>query len=227
MSMTSRFDVCGLIADIENDWKDILEILVIPFESHINDALSEEDQDEISPSRSNTFAAFKACSFVDLKVVIIGQDCYHQTGQATGLCFSVRRSTTCPPSLRNIFKEIEREYKVKRTDTDLTDWAQQGVLLLNTALTVREGHPGSHIKVWRDFTREIVKYIAANKQDVVYMLWGDFAISFAQYINATKNCVLTHSHPSPLARKPFTGNSHFTRCNTYLKQKGKDEILWV
>ena len=221
------FDIRTLIANIDNDWSDILSDLVTPFEKTINEALSSERSTEMFPADAHIFAAFKACSFDKIKVVIIGQDCYHHKGQAMGLAFSVPPDVKYPPSLRNVFKELEREYNVKRVNPDLSDWAHQGVLLINTALTVREGYPGSHIPIWRDFTREIVKSIAIKKQGIVYMLWGDFAISFSQYIATSTNCVLRHSHPSPLSRKPFVGCDHFKKCNAYLTNRGVDNVAWV
>ena len=222
---TKIFDIKNLIGNIRNDWVDVLSNLASPYEKHINESLTLEEN--ILPSQDKIFAAFKECPFENIKVVIIGQDCYHHIGQANGLCFSVEKGLKCPPSLRNIFKELYNEYGIMRTNTDLTDWAHQGVLLLNTALTVRENAPGSHIKIWKDFTRDIVKYIAANKENVCYLLWGDYAISFAQYVNSTNNSIYTHSHPSPLARKPFVGCMHFKRCNQYLVLNKTDPINWV
>lgn len=226
------FNVSSLIDKVENDWKEILRQIIKPYQDKIDTFITTELDTyeglrEILPSQELVFRAFCECPFREVKVVIIGQDCYPTKGDAMGLCFSVPNGTRCPPSLRNIFKEIHHEYNEQRKDTDLNDWAKQGVLLLNTALTVREGSPGSHIKTWKDFTRDIVKYIAQNKSNVCYILWGEHAISFKQYLDENHNCVLTHSHPSPLSRRPFVGCNHFKLCNEYLNLHGMTEIKWV
>jgi uracil-DNA glycosylase len=220
------FNVQNLINQIPNEWCNILSMLVKPYESFINNTLSTETH-KIFPKQSDIFSAFKECSFENVKVVIIGQDCYHHEGQANGLCFSVHENIKCPPSLRNIFKELQQEYNVQRHNTNLIDWAQQGVLLLNTSLTVCEKRPGSHIKVWNNFTKDIVKYLTCNKNKICYLLWGDFAISFAKYIDLSQNAVFKHSHPSPLSRKSFLGCHHFKLCNDYLSSNNMNTIKWV
>ncbi len=230
-------DIKGLIDCIKTDWKNVLIDLVIPYEKQINDFINSEleiykDNLEILPPQHVIFNAFNQFNIEDLKVVIIGQDVYPTKGDGMGLCFSVSQPSLsevkrCPPSLRNIFKELEAEYGIKRINTDLTDWANQGVLMLNTALTVREGCAGSHIKIWKNFTRDIIKYIANNNKQIVYILWGEHAISYANMINEKENCILTHSHPSPLARKSFVGCNHFTKCNDMLSLYNKTQIKWV
>jgi uracil-DNA glycosylase len=167
----------------------------------------------------------------DLKVVILGQDPYHKKGEANGLCFSVPSGMKIPPSLRNVFKELDKSFGGGggggvRKNPDLSDWARQGVLLLNTGLTVREHSPGSHAGVWKDFTRAVVEY-AGSFGGVVFMLWGAHAQSFEDCIDAERNLVLKHSHPSPLSRKPFVGCGHFERCNEYLLEKRGACIRWV
>ncbi len=226
------FEIKNIINDLTTDWKDILLKLVIPYEKIINESLNKEIEDynemlEILPPRERIFNAFNRFNMNDLKVVIIGQDVYPTKGDGMGLCFSVPRTNKCPPSLRNIFKELESEYSIKRTNFDLSDWADQGILMLNTALTVREGCAGSHIKIWKNFTRDIIEYISQNFDNIVYLLWGEHAISYSNLINDEKNCILTHSHPSPLARKPFVGCNHFKLCNIALQKFNKEEIQWV
>jgi len=189
------------------------------------------------PPKDNIFKAFTFFEPKDLKVVIIGQDPYQNKNLANGLCFSVplsgstkvplSGSTKVPPSLRNIFKELERCYGTYRNDTDLSDWATNGVLLLNTALTVKENEPGSHTRLWKNFTTDLIKYISQNTKHVVYMLWGNHAQSYQKFINENENLILEHTHPSPLSRKPFVGNDHFRLANEYLQQHNKEQIIWV
>jgi uracil-DNA glycosylase len=178
------------------------------------------------PNKNDILNAFKLCTFKNMKVVILGMDPYINEGEAHGLAFSVLEGKKMPPSLRNIFKELHRSYGVMRTKTDLTDWASQGVLLLNTALTVRQGSSGSHTNIWKYFTTEVVKRIGKLK-GIVFMLWGNHAQSFEHFIDTNNNLVIKHTHPSPLSRKPFLGNNHFILCNEYLLQHGKEEITWV
>ena len=226
------FDIVALVRALNTDWKDVLLHVAERHAPHINSEMNKEI-DEFSgilsmlPRRDLTLHAFNQFNVDDLKVVILGQDVYPTAGDGMGLCFSVAHGKRCPPSLRNIFKEIENEYGVQRKETDLTDWAQQGVLMLNTALTVREGSPGKHIKIWKDFTTDIIKHIADHHRNLVYMLWGEHAISYSKYITLEHNCILTHSHPSPLSRRPFTGCGHFKACNEALESYGKSRIIWV
>lgn len=183
------------------------------------------------PNKNDILNAFKLCSVKKLKVVVIGMDPYINEGEAHGLAFSVcNRGSVCkkmPPSLRNIFKELHRSYGVMRSDTDLSDWAEQGVLLLNTALTVRQGCSGSHTKIWHRFTTQLMQKLGEMTENCVYILWGNHAQSFEKYINKETNLVLKHTHPSPLSRASFVGNDHFVLCNEYLCDRGKEEIVWV
>jgi len=181
---------------------------------------------EIFPSEADRFAAFKHFPKQDLRVVILGQDPYIHAGEANGLAFSVPNGCKMPPSLRNVFKELERAYGVKRTATDLADWATQGVLLLNTALTVQEGLSGSHAKIWSSFMHHFMKRLGEESTGVVFMLWGNHAQSYRHLINESVNMVLTWSHPSPLSRKTFVGCDHFETANCYLQAQGKKRITW-
>lgn len=185
---------------------------------------------EIYPPETQRFRALEAIpSLEDLRVVLVGQDPYIHEGEADGLCFSVP-SSKMPPSLRNIFKELQRCYGKTRTDTDLSDWATQGVLMLNRALSVRQGSSNSHRALWLGFTDAIVRYISQHApHGVVFMLWGNDARSLVPRINdATRHCILEWTHPSPLSRQPFVGCNHFVLCNVFLEKQGKHPpIHWV
>ncbi len=202
---------------------------------HIDTCIAEEvdkfrEEIPIYPRPDQVFRAFRSFDLPDTRVVIIGQDCYPSPGNAMGLCFSVPDGMPCPPSLRNIFSEIERQYGVKRTCCDLSDWADQGVLMLNTALTVRDGRAGSHLRFWSEFTADLVKSLAMSDTTggLCFMLWGAHAIGYAPLVPEDKgHLVLCHSHPSPLARKEFRGCGHFEKANAYLRDKGKTPVKWV
>lgn len=221
----------GLLKSNEADWKDALLPILERYADVINETLARDitmfqDVLEVVPPPHLLFRAFNMFHEHSLKVCIIGMDPYIHKGEAMGLAFSVPQGTKCPPSLRNVFKELEHEYGMKRTNTDLTDWAQQGVLLLNTALTTLESKSGYHVKIWKNFTHDVIKYIAENHEGIVYMLWGAHAHSFEHLIDPIHNLILKHSHPSPLSRKPFIGNGHFKRCNEYLAINKSPEINW-
>ena len=221
------------------DWVELVIECIEPYKASINALLQKEHENgyEVFPKIADIFKSFACFDRKDLKVVILGQDAYHTKAKngiplANGTCFSVPQECgKCPPSLTTIFKELEHEFGVKRINTDLKDWAAQGVLLLNCALTVRSGQPNSHIKVWKPFTEALIKRLAREQQGIVYILWGEFAKSYVQIagIDDTKNCVLTSRHPSPLATNKghFVGNMHFTKANTYLVAQGSNEIKWV
>lgn len=175
------------------------------------------------------FNAFNQCPLTDVKVVLIGQDPYHEPGQAHGLCFSVNDGVQFPPSLNNIFKEISTDIgKPVPQSGNLTRWAQQGVLLLNATLTVREHAAGSHQKQgWETFTDSVIKHISDRCEHVVFILWGSYAQSKSSLIDSNKHFVLKSAHPSPLsAYRGFFGNHHFSLTNMYLKKWGKTEIDW-
>ena len=189
----------------------------------------EYRQATVYPSGSNIFNAFAHCPFDRVKVVIIGQDPYHEPGQAHGLCFSVQDGTPFPPSLQNIFKEITDDLgRPRPTSGDLTRWADQGVLLLNATLTVRAHRAGSHQgHGWETFTDAVIRCLNAERQHLVYMLWGAYAQKKGASIDTSRNLVLTSPHPSPLsAHRGFFGNRHFSRANDYLVALGESPIDW-
>ncbi len=184
----------------------------------------------IFPPREDIFKAFDLTAFEDLKVVILGQDPYHGAGQAQGLAFSTPSNMKNPPSMRNILKEIEDEYKKPSLcrDGDLTPWAKQGVLLINAILTVEEANANSHKKIgWDIFTDNIIKYISQNCEDIVFLLWGAGAIKKTKLINESKHHILTSVHPSPLsAYRGFFGCNHFKQTNDILDNLNKKIINW-
>ena len=182
----------------------------------------------IYPAPSNIFNAFNLCPLDNVKVVIIGQDPYHEPGQAHGLCFSVLPPTPIPPSLVNIYKEIENDLgRPSVTHGDLTHWARQGVLMLNATLTVRAHAAASHTgRGWEEFTDAVIRTIAA-RDNVVYMLWGSYAQRKAAFVDPSRNLILKSVHPSPLsAHRGFFGNHHFSRANEYLSAHNRTPIEW-
>ncbi|WP_299252409.1 uracil-DNA glycosylase [uncultured Cytophaga sp.] len=183
----------------------------------------------IYPKMEDVFNAFNACSFEKVRVVIIGQDPYHGAGQAHGLCFSVEEGVTLPPSLKNIFKEIQADLGVVVPKSgNLQHWAEQGVLMLNATLTVQAHSPGSHQKKgWEQFTDAVIQKISDEKEHVVFILWGAYAQKKGKIIDANKHLILQSAHPSPFsAYNGFFGNKHFSKTNDYLKSIGKKEIEW-
>ena len=183
----------------------------------------------IYPPGRLLFNAFNLCPFHQTKVVIIGQDPYHGPGQAHGLCFSVNDGVPFPPSLQNIFKEIQSDLGIPvPTSGNLTRWANQGVLLLNATLTVRAHQAGSHQrKGWEEFTDAAIRSLAEQREHLVFILWGAYAQKKGAFIDRNKHLVLASAHPSPLsAYNGFFGNKHFSRANEYLKANGKEPIVW-
>ena len=182
----------------------------------------------IFPPGGQIFRAFDLCPLDATKVVILGQDPYHGYGQAMGLCFSVPQGVPAPPSLKNIFREIETDLGVQMSGSpDLTPWARQGVLLLNAVLTVRAGEPTSHGGIgWQTFTDAVIRTVSARRDGVVFLLWGNYARSKAPLIDSSRHLVLEAAHPSPLARGAFFGCRHFSRCNDYLRFRGEAPIDW-
>lgn len=184
----------------------------------------------IYPPEALVFNAFKLTPFAEMKVVVIGQDPYHGPNQAHGLSFSVPAGVAIPPSLRNIYKELALEYVDFQTPKHgcLESWAQQGVLLLNTALTVVANEANSHRHLgWEQFTDQVIRAISANAEGIVFLLWGSHAIKKSQLIDKTKHHILTAPHPSPLsAHRGFLGCGHFTKANELLQQQGKNPIRW-
>ena len=184
----------------------------------------------IYPEGKNIFRAFELCPFEEVKVVIIGQDPYHGPKQANGLCFSVNDEIPLPPSLQNIYKEIETDLGVTRpTKGNLDNWARQGVLLLNATLTVRANTPGSHQKQgWEQFTDAVIKTISDKKENIVFLLWGKYAQDKGAKIDSKKHHILSAPHPSPFsAHSGFFGCKHFSKTNTYLKSIGENPIDWT
>ena len=201
-----------------------------PYFTALGDFLRDEYQAQtIFPSAAQIFRAFDACPFETVKIVILGQDPYHGPGQANGLCFAVNSGVVAPPSLRNIFKELDadRGYRVAR-DPDLTRWAQQGVLLLNATLTVRAGQAGSHQnKGWERFTDAAVAALSRERDGLVFLLWGNAARRKGAGIDRARHLVLECAHPSPLsARAGFFGCRHFSQANAYLVAHGHRPVEW-
>ena len=219
-------------AQIEQSWKKELENeFNKPYFTSLTYFLREEYlSKEIYPQEKEIFSAFNYCSIKDVKVVIVGQDPYHGKGQANGYCFSVNEGQKHPPSLMNIFKEIEKELGIPYPKSgDLARWASQGVFLLNATLTVESGMAGSHQKQgWETFTDSVIETINKSTEKVVFMLWGGFAKKKGKKINRNKHLVLESGHPSPLSaiRGYWFGNNHFSLCNIFLKKEGKKEIDW-
>jgi uracil-DNA glycosylase len=214
---------------IENDWKTLLnEEMGKPYFQNLVTFLQQEKQKHyVYPPSNLVFAAFQHCSFKEVKVVILGQDPYHGQGQANGLSFSVNDGVPFPPSLRNIFKELKSNLGVEIPFSgNLEHWAKQGVLLLNATLTVRANSAGSHQKKgWEEFTDAVIKHIAEQKEQVVFILWGAYAQKKGAFIDRNKHLVLESAHPSPLsAHNGFLGNKHFSQTNAYLEKNGIKKI---
>ncbi len=182
----------------------------------------------IYPPGPLIFNAFDTTPFSKVKVVILGQDPYHNPGEAMGLSFSVPKGVRIPPSLKNIYKELNTDLDIKVPNHgDLTPWAQQGVFLLNAMLTVEHKRAGSHQKIgWQDFTDAVIRTLSAKRQHLVFMLWGNFARKKKVLIDASKHLVLEAAHPSPLAGGAFFGSRHFSQANAYLQQHGVEPIDW-
>ena len=196
-----------------------------------NFLVAERQQHTCYPPGSKIFAAFDSTPFDKVKAVIIGQDPYHEPGQAMGLCFSVPQGVLVPPSLVNIIKEINDDLgtQIPATSGDLSGWAAQGVLLLNATLTVREHAAGSHQRHgWEQFTDAAIQALAERRQGIVFLLWGSYAIGKRKLINPLHHCILTAPHPSPLsAYRGFFGCRHFSRANDYLRSTGQTPIDWT
>ena len=217
---------------IEQSWKKALaEEFDKPYFRELVAELHREKQAGITvyPPGGSIFKAFDLCPLDKVKVVILGQDPYHNPGQAMGLSFSVPEGVAAPPSLKNIFKEIESDLGVRMSGrTNLEKWATQGVLLLNSILTVREGVAASHSRIgWDIFTDEVIRIISEKREGVVFMLWGNFARSKKALIDGRKHLILEAAHPSPLARGAFFGCRHFSAANSYLESRGLSGIDWT
>lgn len=217
---------------IDKEWGKILSDF---FETPAFNSLTEFVQQEyltkdIYPKQANLFTAFSLTPFSQVQVVILGQDPYHKEGQAHGLSFSVPEGTVVPPSLKNIYKEIEEDTGIKKdfSNGNLESWATQGVLLINSVLSVVANTPVSHKgKGWEEFTDTVIQALSDKHEHVVFMLWGNFAKSKKHLIDSSKHLVLEAAHPSPFsAHSGFFGTHHFSKCNQYLKEHGKKEIQW-
>jgi len=217
---------------IEQSWKEHLskEFEKPYFSNLIEFVKTEYSSTKVYPPGKFIFNAFDKCTFDNIKVVILGQDPYHGYNQANGLSFSVNDGVAIPPSLQNIFKEIKEDLAIAIPRTgNLERWAEQGVLLLNSTLTVRAGEAGSHQKKgWETFTDAVIKCISEQKQDVVFMLWGKYAQDKGAVIDASKHLILKAKHPSPMAANygGWFGTKHFSQANDYLTSKGLEPINW-
>ena len=216
---------------IEQSWKDALAgEFEKPYFASLVRFLHEEKSSgqKIYPPGSQIFKAFELTPLDNLKVVILGQDPYHGPGQAHGLSFSVPEGVPAPPSLKNIFKEIETDMGIRMSGyTNLEKWARQGVMMLNAVLTVRAGAAASHSRIgWEQFTDAVIRYISDNCDGVVFLLWGNFARSKRELIDVSRHHVLEAAHPSPLARGAFFGCRHFSRTNEILSSQGKTPVDW-
>ena len=220
------------MVDIETSWKQHLEgEFTKPYFAQLTESVRNEYRNGLCfPPGKLVFNAFNLCPFDKVKVVILGQDPYHEQGQAMGLSFSVPEGIMLPPSLQNIYKEIQNDLgKPIPTSGDLTRWAEQGVLLLNATLTVRAHIANSHQTLgWANFTDAAIEALNAHREHIVFMLWGGFARSKKRLIDANRHCIIESVHPSPLSanRGGWFGQHQFSRCNAYLKQQGLDEIDW-
>jgi len=227
----SKMPVDPSKVDIHESWKKVLwQEFEKPYFQEIKSFLIAEKKAEktIYPPGPDIFNAFNYTPFEDLKVVILGQDPYHGPGQAMGLCFSVPKDIKIPRSLTRIYKELQSDVGIEIPNHgDLSDWAKQGVFMPNAILTVEASKAASHSKIgWHHFTDAVIKTISDQKENVVFLLWGNFAKGKKVLIDTSKHLVLESPHPSPLAGNGFFDNHHFSKANTYLQQHGKNAINW-
>ncbi len=216
-----------------NSWQNVLSAEIQkPYFEDLMQSVDQEYQNTICyPPKELIFAAFNYCDYKDLKVVIIGQDPYHGENEANGLCFSVNDKMKIPPSLRNIFREMNDDLGTifMPNSGNLEHWANQGILLLNATLTVKKDMPNSHKHLkWNVFTDEVIRLVSDKKQNVVFLLWGNFAHQKSKFIDEKKHLILKSGHPSPMSANQgkWFGNKHFSQTNTYLKSIEKPEINW-
>jgi uracil-DNA glycosylase len=220
--------------NLNSEWQTVLsdELQKPYFQELMETVVDEYDNSTCYPPKELIFSSFNYCSFKDLKVVIIGQDPYHGEGEANGLCFSVNDGVRIPPSLRNIFKEIniDLDSVFMPTSGNLDSWAKQGILLLNASLTVRKDNANSHKHLkWNLFTDAVIQKISDEKEQVVFLLWGNFAHKKGLKIDREKHLVLESGHPSPMSANQgkWFGNKHFSKTNLYLSDNDKQVIEWV
>lgn len=215
---------------IDPGWKKALEPEFLkPYWKTLTDRIRDQYQTKkVYPPAKNIFSAFDLCPLDRVKVVIVGQDPYHGAGQANGLSFSVNDGVTLPPSLKNIFQEIRNDLGITPLPSgDLSRWATQGVLMLNSVLTVLANQPASHAGIgWEEFTNAVIQTLNAKRTHIVYMLWGKYAQTKGAVINRDQNLVLTSGHPSPYSVSLFFGKHHFSQCNKYLSEHGITPIDW-
>lgn len=221
---------------IDSSWQNVLfkELEKSYFLELMKNVDSEYKKHICFPPKELIFNAFNLCSFENLKVVILGQDPYHGVGEANGLAFSVNDGVKIPPSLRNIYREINTEQEtifepVEQSSGNLERWAKQGVLLLNATLTVQKDNPNSHKHLeWQQFTDAVIKTISDNKERVVFILWGNFAQKKCKFIDESKHYILQSGHPSPMSANQgkWFGNQHFVKTNEFLESVGKEKVEW-
>ena len=215
---------------IGNDWDNVLaDEYNKEYFLKIKEKVRNEYREKIIfPPAKDVFKAFRMTPYKDTRVVILGQDPYHGVGEANGLCFSVNVGIKMPPSLNNIYKELYDDLGIKRTTTDLSDWAKSGVLLLNSVLTVEKDKPASHKMIgWEEFTDSVIMKLNEKEEPVVFILWGNFAKGKTKYITNPKHLVISSSHPSPFSvRYGFFGSKPFSKTNNFLKKNGLKEIEW-
>jgi len=220
-----------MLKQLESTWKkQLVDELALPYFTNLTKMVEAAYQNEVVyPPQDELFSAFTLCHFPAVKVVILGQDPYHGPGQAHGLSFSVKEGVLVPPSLKNIYKEIASDIgTLPPSSGNLEHWAKQGVLLLNSTLTVKAGEPASHQGLgWETFTDAVIKKISEEKEHVVFLLWGKFAQAKQSLIDTNKHLVLPAPHPSPFsAYTGFFGSKHFSKTNEYLNEHGKKPIVW-
>lgn len=215
---------------IDSTWKEALkpEFLKPYWEALATNIRDQYQTKQVYPQARNILRAFDLCPLNCVKVVIVGQDPYHGAGQANGLSFSVNDGITLPPSLKNIFQEIRNDLGISpQSSGDLSRWATQGVLMLNSVLTVLANKPASHAGIgWEQFTDAVIQILNAKRTHIVYLLWGKYAQSKGAVIDRQKNLVLTSGHPSPYSASLFFGKHHFSKCNQYLSENGISPIDW-
>lgn len=221
----------AVVVKLEKSWKkELAAEFKKPYFLSLIGALKQEKSDGqlVYPAGSKIFEAFAKTPFKEVKVVLLGQDPYHNPGQAMGLSFSVPSGEKVPPSLGNVYKEMENDIGFNHPGHgDLAAWAEQGVLLLNTILTVRHNTPKSHQKLgWQCFTDAVIQKLSQQRDGLVFMLWGNSARTKADLIDETKHLILEAAHPSPLARGAYFGSKHFSKANTYLTKHGQTAINW-
>lgn len=212
------------------DWNEVLAPIKNTeyFDQLWSNVKKEYETEKCFPPKKQIFRALELTPFEEVKVVIIGQDPYHNDFQANGLCFSVSEQVPAPPSLKNIFKELQDDLGIVRTKKELDDWAEQGILLLNATLTVKAHTPNSHKNLgWEKLTDFIIKEISDRKENVVFVLWGAFAQKKEELINSSKHLIVKSAHPSPFSvYRGFYGSKPFSQINEYLKSKNIDPICW-